>query len=154
MSDTNITGKTVLIDLQPAVLYSALGDLSALAANLPEDKRQMVTATQDSISANFQGFNFGMQVEERHPFDCVTFRQTDGSPIEFKVKACFDTVDVPEAPEADCKTNFHLELNAHLGGMLKMMIGGRLQGLLDQLTDTIAQSAAGRPVNLSPESFL
>ena len=29
MADTVITGKTVLIDRQPAVLYSALGDLSA-----------------------------------------------------------------------------------------------------------------------------
>ena len=55
MADTNITGKTVLIDRQPAVLYSALGDLSALVANLPEDKKSMVTATADTISASFQG---------------------------------------------------------------------------------------------------
>lgn len=153
MADTNIIGKSVLIDRQPAVLYSALSDLNALVANLPEDKRQIVSATPDSISANLQGFNLGMRVVEREPFSRVTFCQMEGSPIEFTVNACFDTVDLPDRPDADCKTNFHLELNAQLGGMLKMMLGGRLQGLLDQLTDTIAQAASGRPVNLSPESF-
>ena len=109
MSDTNIIGKTVLIDRQPAVLYSALSDLNALVANLPEDKRRIVSATQDTISANLQGFNFGMRVIEREPFSRVTFSQTDGSPIDFTVDACFDTVDIPDNPDADCKTNFHLD---------------------------------------------
>ena len=154
MADTTITGKTVLIDRQPAVLYSALGDLSALVANLPEDKKDMVSATQDTISASLQGFNFGMQVSERVPFNRVTFTQMDGSPIDFSINACFDPVDDPSNPEADCKTNFHLELNAQLGGMLKMMLGGRLQGLLDKLTDTLAAASAGKPVDFTPESFI
>ena len=115
MADTNIIGKTVLIDRQPAVLYSALGDLSALVANLPEDKKHMVSATQDSISASLQGFNLGMQVASRVPFSRVTFTQTSGSPIDFALNACFDPVDDPSNPDADCKTNFHLELNAQLG---------------------------------------
>ena len=154
MADTTITGKTVLIDRQPAVLYSALGDLSALVANLPEDKKNMVSATQDTISASLQGFNFGMQVAERVPFNRVTFTQMAGSPIDFSINACFDPVDDPAHPEADCKTNFHLELNAQLGGMLKMMLGGRLQGLLDKLTDTLAAASSGQPVDFTPESFI
>ena len=154
MADTNIIGKTVLIDRQPAVLYSALGDLSALVSNLPEDKKDMVSATQDSISASLQGFSFGMQVAERVPFSRVTFTQIAGSPIDFALNACFDPVDDPSNPDADCKTNFHLELNAQLGGMLKIMLGGRLQGLLDQLTDTLAAASAGKPVDFTPESFI
>lgn len=154
MADTNITSKSVLIDRQPAVLYSALGDLSALVANLPEDKKQMVTATQDTISASFQGLNFGMKVAERIPFSRVDFTQTDGSPIDFSVKAFFDPVDDPAQPEADCKTSFHLELSAQLGFMLKMMLGPKLQSLLDKLTDTLAAAAEGRPVDFNPGQFI
>ncbi len=154
MSDTHITSKTVLIDRQPVVLYSALNDLSALANNLPEDRRATITATEDTISANIQGFNFGMKVAGREPFSRVTFTQTDGSPLEFEVHACFDTVDDPSRPEADCKTNFHLELTAHLGGMLKMMLGGKLQGLLDKLADTIAAAAEGRAPDINMGSFV
>ena len=154
MADTNITGKTVLIDRQPAVLYSALGDLSALVANLPEDKKSMVTATADTISASFQGMNFGMKVAERVPFSSVSFTQAEGTPIDFNIKAFFDTVDDPSHPEADCKTNFHIELNAQLGFMLKMMLGSKLQGLVDKLTDPVAAAASGRPVDLNPESFV
>lgn len=154
MADTNITSKSVLIDRQPAVLYSALGDLSALVANLPEDKKQMVTATQDTISASFQGLNFGMKVAERIPFSRVDFTQTDGSPIDFSVKAFFDPVDDPAQPDADCKTRFHLELSAQLGFMVKMMLGNKLQGLIDKLTDTLAAAAEGRPVDFNPEQFV
>jgi hypothetical protein len=154
MADTNIIGKSVLIDRQPAVLYSALGDLNALVANLPEDKKEMITATQDTISASFQGINFGMKVAEREPFSRVTFTQTDGTPIEFSVKAFFDSVDDPSRPEADVKTNFHIELSAQLGFMMKMMLGGKLQGLVDKLTDTLAAAAAGQHIDLNPESFI
>lgn len=154
MADTNITGKSVLIDRQPAVLYSALGDLSALVANLPEDKKSMVTATEDTISASFQGMNFGMKVAERVPFSSVSFTQAEGTPIDFSIKAFFDAVDDPSQPEADCKTNFHIELSAQLGFMLKMMLGSKLQGLVDKLTDTVAAAASGRPVDLNPESFI
>jgi hypothetical protein len=152
MADTRISSKTVLIDRQPVVLYSALGDLSALVKNMPEDKRATITATEDSISANMQGFNFGMRVVDREPFSRVTFCQMDGTPIDFRIDACFDSVDDPSRPDADCKTNFHLELEAQLGGMLKMMLGSKLQGVLDKLTDTIAAAAEGRTTDISSMS--
>ena len=154
MADTNIIGKTVLIDRQPAVLYSALGDLSALVANLPEDKKAMVTATEDTISASVQGMSFGMKVAERVPFSRVSFTQTDGTPFDFSIKAFFDEVEDPSQPEADVKTNFHIELDAQLGFMMKMMLGGKLQSLVDKLTDTLAAAASGRPVDLNPEAFV
>ena len=154
MSDTLLKSKTVLIDRQPAVLYSALGDLSALVKNLPEDKRATISATQDTISANMQGFNFGMKVIEREPFNRITFVQTDGTPIDFQIQACFDTVDDPADADTDCKTNFHLELATHLSGMLKILLGSKLQGVLDRLTDTIAAAAEGRTPDISMESFI
>lgn len=154
MSETLLKSKTVLIDRQPVVLYSALGDLRALVKNLPEDRQATITATQDTISANMQGFNFGMKVVEREPFNRITFVQTDGTPIEFQIHACFDTVDDPSDDDADCKTNFHLELATHLSGMLKIMLGSKLQGVLDRLTDTIAAAAEGRTPDISMESFM
>ena len=154
MSDTHITSKSVVIDRQPVVLYSSLNDLSALVENLPEDKRATITATADTISASVQGFNLGMKVASREPFSRVRFTQTDGTPIDFEILACFDTVDDPSQPNADCKTSFHLELTAQLGGMLKMMLGGKLKGLLDKLTDTIAAAAEGRTPDLSMEGLV
>ncbi|MBP5504984.1 MAG: hypothetical protein J6X89_02645 [Bacteroidales bacterium] len=154
MSETHISGKQVLIDRQPAVLYSALSDLSALVEKIPADKRTAITATADTISASVQGFNLGMRVAERNPFSRVTFCQMDGTPIDFRIQACFDTVDVPDKPDADCMTRFHLELDAQLNGMLKIMLGNKLQGLLDNLTDTIAAAAEGRTPDMTMSSFI
>ncbi len=154
MADTLLTSKAVLVDRQPVVLYSSLEDLGALVANLPEDKRRSISATADTISASVQGFNLGVRVADRTPFSSVTFRQIDGSPVEFSLKAVFDSVDDPSNPDADCKTNFHIELAAQLGGMLKMMLGGKLQKALDGIAQMIADAASGRDVNLPAEDYL
>ncbi len=154
MADTLLTSKTVLVDRQPVVLYSSLENLGTLVANLPEDKRRSISATADTISASVQGFNLGVRVADRTPFSSVTFRQIDGSPVEFSLKAVFDSVDDPSNPDADCKTNFHIELAAQLGGMLKMMLGGKLQKALDGIAQMIADAASGRDVNLPAEDYL
>lgn len=152
MADTNLVSRTVLIDRQPAVLYSALSDLRTLVEKMPEDKRGSISATEDTISVVAQGMSFGMKVMERIPFNRIKFCQNDGTPIDFQIEAFFDTVDVPDNPEADCKTSFHLELTAQLGGMLKVMLGSKLQGMLDNMVEAIAAAAEGRTPDVSSMS--
>ena len=144
---TEVKGKSVVIDRQPAVLYSSLSDLRTLVSGLPDDKKQMITATEDTISANVQGISLGLKVAERVPFSRVVMQQDGQSPFEFAMKLCFDTVD-GVSQDADCRTSFHIELSAELNMMLKMMLGGKLQGLVDSFTDMVADAASGKPVNL------
>jgi len=84
----------------------------------------------------------GVRVVERTPFSRVVIGQGEGTPLNFNITACFDTIDIPDNPNVDCQTGFHIEMDIELPGMLKMMIGGKLQGFLDEVTDMIARSLA------------
>ena len=136
------SGKRVVVGRQPAVMYSMVSDLRNIVKGLPEEKQAGVTATEDTLSFNVQGFNVGVKILERTPFNRVVIGQGEGAPVNFQIAACFDTVDFPDNPDVDCQTGFHLEMDVELPAMLKMMIGGKLQGFLDEATDMIARSLA------------
>ena len=136
------SGKRVVVGRQPAVMYSMVSDLRNIVKGLPEDKRAGVTATEDTVTFSVQGFNVGVRVLERTPFSRVVIGQSDGSPVNFNIAACFDTVDFPDNPDIDCQTGFHLEMDVELPGMLKMMLGGKMQSFLDEVTDMVARSLA------------
>ena len=40
-------------------------------------------------------------------------------------------------------TDFHIELKAELNTMMNMMLGGRMQELVDHITDAVAAAASG-----------
>ena len=50
-------------------------------------------------------------------------------------------------------TLFHIELQTELNFMMKMMLGNKLQEMVDSITDQIEKavnaSAAGQPMNIS-----
>ncbi len=131
-----------MVGRQPAVMYSMVSDLRNIVKGLPEDKRAGVTATADTVTFSRQGSNVTVRVHERTPFSRVVIGQSDGSPVNFNIAACFDTVDFPDNPDIDCQTGFHLEMDVELPGMLKMMLGGKMQSFLDEVTDMVARSLA------------
>lgn len=134
----HVVGKTIFIDQQPIMLYSRLSNLESLADRLPEDKRQIVEMTRDSVLVKTMGMEFGMRLTQSIPFNTLVFEQMGQSPFPFQLILHFDP-----AVSKDGATDFHLELNTELSTMLKMMIGGRLQPFIDNVTDIISQIAAG-----------
>lgn len=134
----HVVGKTIFIDQQPIMLYSRLSNLESLADRLPEDKRQMVEMTHDSVLVKTLGMEFGMRLTQSIPFSTLVFEQMGQSPFPFQLILHFDP-----AVSKDGATDFHLELNTELNTMLKMMLGSRLQPFIDNITDIISQIAAG-----------
>ena len=59
---TNIESKHGTVSRQPYELYMSFTDLSNFVKMLPEDKREMITADMDTLSATVQGFNIGVKV--------------------------------------------------------------------------------------------
>lgn len=135
----HIVGKTIFVDQQPIMLYSRFSNLQSIADRLPEDKKQIAEVTQDSILVKSKGLQFGMKLTGRVPFNTLIFEQMGQSPFPFQLSLHFDP-----AATKDGATDFHLELNAELNTMLKMMIGSHLQSFVDGITDTIQQMATGQ----------
>lgn len=147
-----IHGKTVVINQPSYAIYNAFSDLRNLVAAIPEDKKEKVVAEADSITVNVQGFDLGMRVRHKEPFHKIEFEQFGKSPFPFLITMNMD-------PSDDVTTFFHIDLVTELPGMIKFMIGNKLQGFVDKITEQIAAAAAGNlpkdfnPADFKPENF-
>ena len=133
-----VTGKTVTLNRQPIVLYSSFTYLTSLTAAIPDDKRSMLSVTPDTITANVQGFQLGVHIANRVPFSRIEFEHYGQSPFPFYFTMHFDSSNIQEG-----MTDFHIELKAELNTMMNMMLGGRMQELVDHITDAVAAAASG-----------
>ena len=59
MKDTHIVGKTVAIRQPAHILYGAFSDMRNFVERLPEDKKEGIKATQDSIEGTVKGITLG-----------------------------------------------------------------------------------------------
>lgn len=137
MKNTHIVGKSAEIRQPAHLLYAAFSDMRNFVARMPEEKREGITVTEDTIEGSVKGIKLGARIVERRPYSYLKI--TDyGTPIfPFEVEIFFDAV----SPEV---TNFHLELNAELNFMMKMVIGNKLQDAIDKATDQLALAAEGK----------
>ncbi|MCK9625619.1 MAG: SRPBCC family protein [Bacteroidales bacterium] len=132
-----VRGKTIVLDKPPQVIYSAFSDMRNILANIPEDKRDSVKFDSDTILTKIQGFEIGLRVRERIPFSKINFEQYGNSPFPFSVTLHISSTD-------DGKTNFYIELRAELNSFMKMMIGGKLQELVDKITEQFATASTSQ----------
>ena len=111
----------------------SFADMRNFLNMLPEDKRQGVTADFDTIETTVQGFHVGVKVRSRVPYS---------------LSLHFDGADHPG------KTDFHLEVQAELNLMLKMLLGSKIQGALDKIVDSLVDISEGRmPEGFDPSQF-
>ena len=135
---TEIKSKHGIVSKQPFELYMAFVDMRNFLNFLPEDKREGVTADYDTISATVQGFKVGVMVRERVPYSRIEFVDA-GAPFAFRGSLHFDAV-----PSDPGKTDFHIEFEAELNLMMKMLIGGKLREAMDKLVDGLVAASEGR----------
>lgn len=135
---TEITSKHGIVSKQPFELYMAFVDMRNFLQFLPEEKKQGVQADYDSISASVQGMNIGVRINDRVPYSKIELVD-NGAPFAFRGSLHFDAV-----PSEPGKTDFHVELNADLNFMMKMLIGNKLKDALDKLVDGLAAMSEGR----------
>ena len=79
----------------------------------------------------------GLRVDQRIPYSLISFAETGKFPFPFKFYFHFSPVGLDS-------TLFNLELEAELPTMVKMMVGGKLQEMVDKVTDQLEQAFNGK----------
>ena len=145
---TEIESKHGSVSRQPYELYMAFVDMRNFQAMLPEDKKSMVTADYDTLTATVQGFNIGVKVHERVPYSRIELVDY-GAPFAFHVVLYFDAL-----PSDPGKTDFHIKVEADLNLMMKMMIGSKVKDGLDKIVDGLVAASNGKmPEGFDPSQF-
>ena len=132
----------------PYMIYMPFSDMRNFVAMLPEDKRQGVEADYDSIRGTVQGFSVGVRVEERRPYSRIVYKD-DGAPFQFTINICFDA----DGGNPD-STDFHIDIEADLNFMMKMLLGNKFQDAVDKMVDAVADMAMGKmPEGIDPSMY-
>ena len=133
MSKSTVKGREIIIERGPMVLFSLFSDLSRFTLGLPDEYKDKVSATADSISVENNGMRFGIVISERIPFSRVIMHNDSSTPINFTLTFCMTPLGID-------KTLFHIELEAELNVMMKMLIGHKLNDMVDTLTDQLEKA--------------
>ena len=125
--------------LRPAEqIYAVISRFDNLTPALA-DKVEEWQATEDSCSFKAKGFTVKLRMEEREPGKYVKVVGGDGGvPMDFAF-----WIQLQEVSAAD--TRLRLVLRIDLNMMMKMMIGNKLQGALDQIAEGIARAMNAAP---------
>lgn len=99
------------------------------------DKVDSWQATNDTCSFKAQGFDLGLEIKERKEFELIKVSSTT-SPMPFEFELHLKTL---EPYSTQIEVSMVVELNA----MLKMMVGGKLQGAVDKIAEQIANGLNG-----------
>ena len=124
--------------LRPAAqIYAVISRFDNLTPALA-DKVEEWQATEDSCSFKAKGFTVKLRMEEREPGKYVKVVGDDGGvPMDFAF-----WIQLQEVSAAD--TRLRLVLRIDLNMMMKMMIGNKLQGALDQIAEGRSERTANK----------
>lgn len=102
------------------------------------DKVEEWQATEDTCSFKAKGFTVKLRMEERETSRHVKIVGDGGVPMDFAFWIQLQKV-------SDTDTRMRLVLHIELNMMMKMMIGSKLQGGLDQIAEGIAKAMNAAP---------
>ena len=73
----------------------------------------------------------------------------DGAPFQFTINICFDA----DGGNPD-STDFHIDIEADLNFMMKMLLGNKFQDAVDKMVDAVADMAMGKmPEGIDPSMY-
>ncbi|MBQ7268941.1 MAG: hypothetical protein IJS62_03690 [Bacteroidales bacterium] len=119
-------------------LYMSFTDLSRIREMLPEDKKAMVFADYDHLSATVQNFTVGVRITGRQPYERIELSNAEGAPFAFSILLHFGDAGMPG------KTDFSITVEADLNLVMKAMLGGKIQSGLDKIVEGIVDVSEGR----------
>lgn len=125
--------------LRPAEqIYAVISRFDNLTPALA-DRVEEWEATEERCSFKAKGFCVKLRMEERvAPKHVKIVGDEGGVPIDFAFWIQLHAVSA-------CDTRLRLVLHAELNMMMKMMIGKKLQGALDQIAEGIAKALNAAP---------
>ena len=120
--------------LRPAEqIYAVISRFDNLTPALA-DKVEEWQATEDSCSFKAKGFTVKLRIAEKEAPKTIKIVGGDGGvPMDFAF-----WIQLHKVSEYD--TRLRLVLHIELNMMMKMMIGGKLQGAIDQIAEGIARA--------------
>ncbi len=123
--------------LRPAAqIYTAISRFDNLTPALA-DRVEEWQATEERCSFKAKGFTVKLRMEERiEPKHVKIVGDDGGVPMDFAFW-------IQLHPVSDNDTRLRLVLHVELNMMMKMMIGGKLQGAVDQIAEGIARAMNG-----------
>lgn len=112
-------------------IYTVLSNFNNFTPILA-DRVEQWQATDDTCSFMAKGFKIGLRIEERTPHTAIKVVGDDnGTPFPFTL-----WVQLKETEPYD--TRLRIVLDVELNVMMKMTIGGKLQGAVDSIAQQIA----------------
>lgn len=131
---------------RPEELYMAFTDLRNFAQMVPADRLDAeIQADYDSLSVTVRGFRIGVRIDERQPYRLIRIGSAE-SPVEFVGVLHFEPSAIPG------RTDFWIDLDANINFMMKTMLGGKVQTMLDKMVDTLVDVSEGRMPQM-PDNF-
>ncbi len=123
--------------LRPAeLIYQVISRFDNLSPALA-DKVEEWQADEDHCSFKAKGFNVKLRIDEKVAPKHVKIVGDGGIPMDFAFWIQLHSV-------SECDTRLRLVLHAELNMMMKMMIGSKLQGALDQIAEGMANAMNGQ----------
>lgn len=127
-------------------LYMSFVDMRNFTQMLPADKKDMVTADYDTLTATVQNFRISVRVSGRVPYSLIQLQDVD-APFHFGISIHFDESPVPG------KTEFSIDVDADLNLMMKMMLGNKIEEALNKIVDGLVAVSEGRMPEGMPKDF-
>ncbi len=123
--------------LRPAdQIYMMISRFDYLTPAL-QDKVEEWQADEDHCSFKAKGFNVKLKIDEKIAPKHVKIVGNGGIPMDFAFWIQLHAV-------SECDTRMRLVLHAELNMMMKMMIGSKIQGALDQIAEGMANAMNGQ----------
>lgn len=125
--------------LRPAEqIYTLISSFENLTPALA-DRVEQWQATSDTCSFKAKGFTVKLRMEEREAPRYVKIVGDDGGiPMDFAFW-------IQLQPITETDTRLRLVLHIELNTMMKMMVGNKLQGAIDQIAEGIAKAINAGP---------
>jgi len=130
MGNTSVIGDIQHINKPAEIVFDLFSDFSKFADRIPEDKKSKVTITPDTVLANAQGMQMGVQVTQRVAPTLIVMQQYGNVPFTFTLN-----LHITPATEG---CDLQIALDAELSMMIKMMIGGKLKDFVNQFSQQLA----------------
>ncbi|MBO5661972.1 MAG: polyketide cyclase [Tidjanibacter sp.] len=111
-------------------IYAALSSFNNFSPML-QDKVEEWSADDDVCSFKVKGFKAGLRMVEREPYKTIKIKAAEESPMDFTF-----WIQLKEVAPYD--TRMRIVVHAELNMMMRMMIGKKIQGAIDQLAEGIA----------------
>ena len=111
-------------------IYTALASFNNFTPMI-QDKVEEWSAEDDRCSFKVKGMTVRLRMVEREPYKTIKIQGDDVNPIDFTF-----WLQLKEVAPYD--TRMRIVVHAELNMMMRMMIGTKLQGAVDQMAEAIA----------------